>query len=273
MASNSDRMEAEDLDGTPITGPSSPDLTTRLTSLEATVTGFQADMFTLQKMVTALCQASGVTMDPATGEPTAAATTTTVPPAPPVPPAPVPTPKPSEAITALSMRELSRQSLALPEKAKLTGPENYSQWLQAVNIQFTALGYDTFTTTPAAACETLSTAHQALLLMTIRNTLQEGPLSTISNLTSPVEAFTNLKTQYGPSQGQLREQLYKEFHALHFDGSLSIVDYNAHFNTLVQRLGLANVAIQEVDQLNHYFNTLEAQFPSWVERCKAVVRH
>ena len=108
--------------------------------------------------------------------------------------------------------------------------------------------------------------------MTLRNTLKEGPLSTIAFEIDPAVAFRRLKLQYAPAQPELRNELYSEFHALRFDGSLTIVDFNAKFNTIVSRLEGLGVKIAEIDQINHYFHVLEGHFPQWAERCKGLLR-
>ena len=108
--------------------------------------------------------------------------------------------------------------------------------------------------------------------MTLRNTLKPSPLSTITFELDPAEAFKRLRIQYAPSQSTLRDSLYKEFHFLKFDGSTTIVEFNAKFNTLVSRLIGLGVRIAEIDQINHYFNVLESQFSQWVERCRGLLR-
>jgi len=58
------------------------------------------------------------------------------PPVTPIPAAPV---LPANEFSALTVKELAKQSLNLTEKQRLSGPENYQQWYQAISIQFRAL--------------------------------------------------------------------------------------------------------------------------------------
>lgn len=82
----------------------------------------------------------------------------------------------------------------------------------------------------------------------------------------------HLQGQYAPQQSVLRAELYRQFHSLKFDGSTTIVDFNALFNTTVARLSTLKVEIQEAEQLSTYFAALETPFPQWTERCRALIR-
>jgi len=46
------------------------------------------------------------------------------------------------------VKELAKQSLNLTEKQRLSGPENYQQWYQAISIQFRALQIPEFLEEP-----------------------------------------------------------------------------------------------------------------------------
>ncbi len=142
----------------------------------------------------------------------------------------------STDFSTLTLKELAKQSLNLAEKQRLSGPENYQQWYQAISIQFRALQIPEFLTDPDGVSTRLTDPQKAALLLTLRNTLKEGPLSTIAFLTEPAEAFKLLRAQYAPAQASLRDSLYREYHNVRFDGSTTIVDFNARFNTLVNRL-------------------------------------
>lgn len=161
----------------------------------------------------------------------------------------------------LTARELAKQSLQLPEKSKLTGPNNYQQWLQAISIQLRALNIGDFLKAPLVTTLPLNDPERAALLLTLRNTIKEGPLATIAFEVDPAEAFLRLQAQYAPQQTVLRNELYSQFHSLKFDGSTSVVDFNALFNTLVSRLSTLKVEIQDEEQLSVYFAALEAHFP------------
>jgi hypothetical protein len=189
-------------------------------------------------------------------------------------PAPVPAPAPPTGndFSSLTVKELAKQSLHLAEKQRLSGPENYQQWFQAISIQFRALQIPEFLDNPDPVSAQLSDPQKAALLLTLRNTLKEGPLSTIAFETDPAVAYKRLRLQYAPTQPILRQDLYREFHSLQFDGSITIVDFNAKFNTIVTRLRGLGVEIAEVDQINHYLNILESHFPQWAERCKGLLR-
>ncbi|KAK4205991.1 hypothetical protein QBC37DRAFT_249829, partial [Rhypophila decipiens] len=65
----------------------------------------------------------------------------------------------------------------------------------------------------------------------------------------------------------------KEFHRLQYDGSMGLVAFNSNFNTLSTRLKSLGSVIQEIDQLNFYFNIMEPHFPQWAERSRAARRH
>ena len=63
----------------------------------------------------------------------------------PVPPAPAPTPAPTATtaptivptpsdFSSITVKELAKQSLNLADKQRLSGPENYQQWFQAISI-------------------------------------------------------------------------------------------------------------------------------------------
>jgi hypothetical protein len=190
------------------------------------------------------------------------------------PPEPTPTPSVPTAsdFSSLTVKELAKQSLNLAEKQRLSGPENYQQWYQAISIQFRALQIPEFLEDPDSVSTRLSDPQKAALLLTLRNTLRNGPLDTIAYETDPAAAYKRLRLQYAPAQPVLRDELYKEFHSLRFDGSTTIVDFNARFNTIVSRLRGLGVEIAEIDQINHYFNVLEGQFSQWAERCKGLLR-
>ena len=172
----------------------------------------------------------------------------------------------------LTVRELAKQSLHLAEKQRLSGPENYQQWFQAISIQFRALQIPEFLENPEAISHRLSDPQKAALLLTLRNTLKDGPLSTIAFETDPVIAYRRLRLQYAPAQSTLRHDLYHEFHSLQFDGSTTIVDFNAKFNTIISRLRGLKVNIAKINQINHYFNVLKPHFPQWAERCKGLLQ-
>jgi len=72
-------------------------------------------------------------------------------------------------------------------------------------------------------------------------------LTTIAFEEDPATAFKRLQAQYAPQQTVLRNELYQQFHSLRFDGSTTVVDFNAQFNTLVARLQALNVVIQPTD--------------------------
>lgn len=198
-------------------------------------------------------------------------------PDPPSAPAPAPAPAPVSAPTAsdfssLTVKELAKQSLNLAEKQRLSGPENYQQWYQAISIQFRALQIPEFLEDPDLVSGRLSDPQKAALLLTLRNTLKDGPMATIAFETDPAVAYKRLRLQYAPAQPVLRDELYREFHSLRFDGSTTVVDFNAKFNTIVSRLRGLGVEIAEIDQINHYFNVLESHFSQWAERCKGLLR-
>ena len=172
-----------------------------------------------------------------------------------------PTQAPSATdLGALTTKELAKKSLNLAEKQKLSGPDNYQHWYQAISIQFRALGIPTFLQNPDPISASLSDAQKAVLLMSIRDTLKDGPLSTITFETDPRTAYKHLVRQYAPTQTTLQDTLYRDYHNLRFDGSLTVVDFNAKFNTLVFQLRTQGVNIEEIDQINHYFNVLESHF-------------
>src|SRR5512140_857730 len=179
---------------------------------------------------------------------------------------------PANDFGALTVKELAKQSLQLNDRQRLQGPENYQQWHQAISIQFRALQIPEFLDHPHAVNSRLSDPQKAALLLTLRNTLKEGPLATIAFETDPAVAYLRLQQQYSPAQSTLRHRLYNEFHSLQFDGSLSIVDFNAKFNTLATRLNALGAGIAESDQINHYFSILEGSFPQWSERNRALLR-
>jgi hypothetical protein len=54
------------------------------------------------------------------------------------------------------MKELAKQSLNLTESERLSGPENYQQWFQALSIQFRALRIPEFLEDPDAVNTQLS---------------------------------------------------------------------------------------------------------------------
>jgi hypothetical protein len=95
--------------------------------------------------------------------------------------------------SALTTKELAKQSLNLTEKQRLSGPENYQQWYQAVSIQFRALQIPEFLENPDRVSALLTDPQKAALLLTLRNTLKEGPLSTIAFETDPIEAYKHLR--------------------------------------------------------------------------------
>ncbi|KAM7182561.1 hypothetical protein V8F33_014218, partial [Rhypophila sp. PSN 637] len=176
-------------------------------------------------------------------------------------------------ISIHTTKELAKQSLHIPEKDRLSGPDNFQQWLQAISIQFTALQLEEFITDPIGTTAKLTKPQKAAVLLTLRNTLKSEPLATIAYETDPGVVFTRLHTQYAPIQSTLRTELWKEFHRLQYDGSMGLVAFNAKFNTLATRLkGLGSV-IQEIDQLNFYFDIMEPHFPQWAERSRAALRH
>ena len=114
-------------------------------------------------------------------------------PAPPAPAAPQPTaPSPSD-FSSLTIKELAKQSLNLAEKQRLSGPENYQQWHQAISIQFRALQIPEFLDDPGSVSGRLSDPQKAALLLTLRNTLKDGPLATIAYETDPAEAYKRLR--------------------------------------------------------------------------------
>lgn len=203
-------------------------------------------------------------------------TTDPAPPAPPAPPVPLappaPTTPPVSDFSSLTLKELAKQSLNLAEKQRLSGPENYQQWYQAISIQFRALQIPDFLEDPGSVSDRLSDPQKAALLLTLRNTLKDGPLATIAYETDPAVAYKRLRLQYAPSQPALRDDLYRQFHSLRFDGSTTIVDFNARFNSVIGRLRSLGVEIAEIDQVNHYFFVLESHFPQWAERCKSLLR-
>jgi uncharacterized phage infection (PIP) family protein YhgE len=59
-----------------------------------------------------------------------------------------PDPAPTSALSGSVVKELSKKVYTFPEAYKLTGPENYDQWLQAVTIMFRALGLPGFVDDP-----------------------------------------------------------------------------------------------------------------------------
>ena len=193
---------------------------------------------------------------------------------------PTETPKEAEELTAVlanisthTTKELAKQSLYIPEKDRLSGPDNFQQWFQAITIQFTALQLDDFVTDPVGVTAKLTKPQKAAVLLTLRNTLKPDPLATIAYENDPGIVFTRLNTQYSPVQSTLRTELYKEFHRIQYDGSTGLVDFNAKFNTLANRLrGLGSI-IEEIDQLNFYFDIMEPHFPQWAERSRAALRH
>jgi hypothetical protein len=174
--------------------------------------------------------------------------------------------------SSITVKELAKQSLNLAEKQRLSGPENYQQWYQAISIQFRALQIPEFLEDPDLVSGRLSDLQKAALLLTLRNTLKDGPLATIAFETDPTVAYKRLRLQYAPAQPVLRDELYREFHSLRFDGSTTVVEFNAKFNTIVSRLRGLGVEIAEIDQINHYFNVLESHFSQWAERCKGLLR-
>ena len=186
-------------------------------------------------------------------------------------PAPIPAPTASD-FSSFTVKELAKQSLNLAEKQRLSGPENYQQWFQAISIQFRALQIPEFLENPDLISGRLSDPQKAALLLTLRNTLKDGPLATIAYETDPAAAYKRLRLQYSPTQTVLRDELYRQFHSLQFDGSTTIVDFNAVFNTIICRLHGLGVEIAEIDQINHYFKVLESHFPQWAERCKGLLR-
>ena len=72
--------------------------------------------------------------------------------------------------------------------------------------------------------------------MSIRDILKDGPLSTIAFETDPGTAYKYLIRQYAPTQTTLRDTLYRDYYSLYFNGSLTIIDFNAKFNTLIFQL-------------------------------------
>lgn len=66
----------------------------------------------------------------------------------------------------------------------------------------------------------------------------------------PATAYKCLQIQYAPTQLVLQNDLYTQFHRLQFDGSTTIVDFNAQFNTIINRLRGLGVDIAEIDQIN-----------------------
>ncbi|KAK4205870.1 hypothetical protein QBC37DRAFT_245310, partial [Rhypophila decipiens] len=98
--------------------------------------------------------------------------------------------------SGLLTRELAKQSLNLTEKEKLTGPDNYQAWIQGLSIQYRALGIPRFLEDPVGVSQSLNDPQKAALLLTIRNTLKEGPLSTIAYETDPAVALNTLINQY-----------------------------------------------------------------------------
>ena len=182
-------------------------------------------MLTLLQKAPALQQPNPV---PPAPEPTPAPT---APPAPTATTAPI-VPTPSD-FSSITVKELAKQSLNLAEKQRLSGPENYQQWFQAISIQFRALQIPEFLQDPDSVSGRLSDPQKAALLLTLRNTLKDGPLATIAYETDPAVAFKRLKLQYSPALPVLREDLYRQFHSLQFDGSTTIVDFNATFNILI----------------------------------------
>ena len=169
-------------------------------------------------------------------------------------------PTPSD-FSSITVKELAKQSLNLAEKQRLSGPENYQQWFQAISIQFRALQIPEFLQDPDSISGRLSDPQKAALLLTLRNTLKDRPLATIAYETNPAIAFKRLKLQYSPALLVLREDLYRQFHSLQFDGSTTIVDFNATFNTILSRLRGLSIKITKIDQINYYFNVLERYFP------------
>ena len=93
--------------------------------------------------------------------------------APPAPPVPTPVPEPSPApepprhsvadICALSPKEIAKQSLNFTEKQRLSGPENYQQWHQAIAIQFRAFQIPGFLENPDSINTLLTDAQRAAL--------------------------------------------------------------------------------------------------------------
>ncbi|KAM7182542.1 hypothetical protein V8F33_014231 [Rhypophila sp. PSN 637] len=145
-----------------------------------------------------------------------------------------------DTFSTLTVRELAKQSLTLAEKDRLSGPENYNQALQIPD----------FLAKPAEVSNRLPDPQKAALLLTLRNTLKEGPLNTIAYETDPAVAFTRLKAQYEPTQLALRTKLLQADNDLKFNGGLTIVDFNAQFNTPIARLRGLGVEFAQQDQLS-----------------------
>jgi hypothetical protein len=95
--------------------------------------------------------------------------------------------------SSLTVKELAKQSLNLAEKQRLVGPENYQQWFQAISIQFRALQIPEFLDNPSLVSSRLSDPQRTALLLTLRNTLREGPLETIAFETNPAVTYSRLK--------------------------------------------------------------------------------
>jgi hypothetical protein len=64
-----------------------------------------------------------------------------------------------------------------------------------------------------------------------------------------VQRTDRLRLQYAPTQQALRDDLYRQFHSLQFDGSTTVVEFNARFNTIIGRLRGLGVNIAETDQM------------------------
>jgi hypothetical protein len=172
-----------------------------------------------------------------------------------------PTPASNTTFSGQLGKELSKKLYTFPESCKLTGPENYDQWLQSLNIMLTALGVSTFIRNFTEA-DTLPDADQAMLLMLIRDSLGEGPQKHIAWAKGPSEAYTLLTQQYAMSADLQRDSLYREFHSLNFsEYTGSLVDFNAKFNSLLFRLRNVGASLQEVDTVNLYMKALEKSFP------------
>ena len=137
---------------------------------------------------------------------------------------------------------------------------------------FRALGIAQFITDPSIG-DTLSDVNQTILLILLKDSCSSGPQAALTWQTVSAAVYKLFVQQYSHSFELLRDSLSRQYQALNFSGyEGSLADFNATFNNMVVRLMFSGLNIDLVDKVNQYFKSLEAVYPSWVERQRSSFR-
>ena len=151
-----------------------------------------------------------------------------------------------------------------PEKQYLQGPNNFEIWLQRVNLQMVAIGWN--------QSGDVFAEDDRRLAMHLSQVMEPGPWRYVNHLVKGMEMIERLKFVYRRYTSHAKVRAARELGRIKMRKLESVIDFRARFDDLVRQIEAAGGYRAEDELIDLYMQGVSDRFSWWVMVMRTMIR-